>query len=149
MPVNCNQRYNAYLKEIADLCNISKHLTTHTARHTFSTTVTLENDVPIETVTYFHLGRMIVEEEQQGQERAAYAESVLVELSRHLTKEYGKGFSHRNLDYFREVLFVIYESNFAITDCEILHHSQYTINTQSLILFSEKFKLSWTHISSS
>ncbi|SEW51889.1 site-specific integrase [Chitinophaga arvensicola] len=51
LPVNSNQRYNAYLQEIATLCDIKKHLTTHTARHTFATTVTLENDVPIETVS--------------------------------------------------------------------------------------------------
>jgi site-specific recombinase XerD len=51
LPVNSNQRYNAYLKEISVICGIKKHLTTHTARHTFATTVTLENDVPIETVS--------------------------------------------------------------------------------------------------
>ena len=51
LPVNSNQRYNANLQEIAVLCGINKHLTTHTARHTFATTVTLENDVPIETVS--------------------------------------------------------------------------------------------------
>jgi len=51
LPVNSNQRYNAYLQEIAEICDIKKHLTTHTARHTFATTVTLENDVPIETVS--------------------------------------------------------------------------------------------------
>jgi len=51
LPVNCNQRFNAYLKELADICDVNKHLTTHTARHTFATTVTLENDVPIETVS--------------------------------------------------------------------------------------------------
>lgn len=51
LPVNSNQRYNAYLKEIATICGINKHLTTHTARHTFATTVTLEHDVPIETVS--------------------------------------------------------------------------------------------------
>ncbi|SDE85683.1 Site-specific recombinase XerD [Mucilaginibacter pineti] len=51
LPVNCNQRYNSYLKELADICDIDKHLTTHTARHTFATTITLENDVPIETVS--------------------------------------------------------------------------------------------------
>ncbi|PSL44227.1 site-specific recombinase XerD [Chitinophaga niastensis] len=51
LPVNSNQRYNAYLQEIAIVCGIKKHLTTHTARHTFATTVTLENDVPIETVS--------------------------------------------------------------------------------------------------
>jgi integrase len=50
LPMNSNQRYNAYLKEIADLCGIKKKLTTHTARHTFATTVLLLNDVPMETV---------------------------------------------------------------------------------------------------
>src|SRR5690606_9136698 len=49
LPMNSNQRYNAYLKEIADLCGIKKNLTTHTARHTFATTVLLINDVPMET----------------------------------------------------------------------------------------------------
>jgi site-specific recombinase XerD len=51
LPVNSNQCYNGYLKEIADLCGIKKNLTTHVARHTFATTVTLENDVPMETVS--------------------------------------------------------------------------------------------------
>lgn len=51
LPVNTNQCYNAYLKEIATVCEINKYLTTHIARHTFATTVTLENDVPIETVS--------------------------------------------------------------------------------------------------
>ncbi|SDS16479.1 Site-specific recombinase XerD [Mucilaginibacter mallensis] len=50
LPVNSNFRYNAYLKELATICGIKKNLTTHTARHTFATAVTLENDVPIETV---------------------------------------------------------------------------------------------------
>ena len=49
LPMNSNQRYNAYLKEIADVCGIKKKLTTHTARHTFATTVLLINDVPMET----------------------------------------------------------------------------------------------------
>lgn len=42
---------NSYLKEIADLCGIDKDLTFHMARHTFATTVTLANGVPIETVS--------------------------------------------------------------------------------------------------
>jgi site-specific recombinase XerD len=42
---------NAYLKEIADLCGVNKLLTFHIARHTFATTVTLSNGVPIETVS--------------------------------------------------------------------------------------------------
>lgn len=51
LPMKSNQKMNAYLKEIADLCGITKNLTTHTARHTFATTITLENDVPIESVS--------------------------------------------------------------------------------------------------
>jgi len=45
-----NQKMNGYLKEIADLCEITKLLTFHIARHTFATTVTLNNGVPIESV---------------------------------------------------------------------------------------------------
>lgn len=51
LPVLSNQKMNAYLKEIADVCGISKSLTYHIARHTFATTVTLSNGVPIETVS--------------------------------------------------------------------------------------------------
>lgn len=51
LPVLSNQKMNAYLKEIAVLCKIDKNLTSHLARHTFATTVTLNNDVPIETVS--------------------------------------------------------------------------------------------------
>jgi site-specific recombinase XerD len=42
---------NGYLKEIAIICEINKNLTTHLARHTFATTITLSNGVPIETVS--------------------------------------------------------------------------------------------------
>ncbi|RYM35743.1 site-specific integrase [Brumimicrobium glaciale] len=51
LPVNSNQRYNGYLKEIADICSIKKKVTSHIARHTFATTITLSNGVPIETVS--------------------------------------------------------------------------------------------------
>ena len=51
MPTISNQKLNSYLKEVADLCSIEKNLTFHMARHTFATTVTLTNGVPIETVS--------------------------------------------------------------------------------------------------
>ena len=51
LPVYSNQKTNDYLKEIAKQCNISKKLSFHVARHTFATTVTLSNGVPIETVS--------------------------------------------------------------------------------------------------
>lgn len=50
-PLISNQKLNGYLKEIAEICGIKKNLTFHLARHTFATTVTLSNGVPIETVS--------------------------------------------------------------------------------------------------
>ena len=50
-PSISNQRLNSYLKEIADICGITKNMTFHLARHTFATTVTLTNGVPIESVS--------------------------------------------------------------------------------------------------
>ena len=51
LPVMSNQKVNAYLKEIADLAGINKQLSYHIARHTFATTVTMLNGVPIESVS--------------------------------------------------------------------------------------------------
>jgi len=65
-----NQRYNSYLKEIADIVGIDKNLATHIARKTFATTVLLFNDVPMEivsellghsniTITQAHYGKIV------------------------------------------------------------------------------------------
>jgi len=51
LPVASNQKLNSYLKELATICGINKNLTMHMARHTFATTITLSNGVPIETVS--------------------------------------------------------------------------------------------------
>jgi integrase len=51
LPIFSNQKMNAYLKEIADLIGVQKQFTFHCARHTFATTVTLTNGVPIESVS--------------------------------------------------------------------------------------------------
>ena len=51
IPILSNQRMNSYLKEIAAVCGINKDLTFHVARHTFATTVTLSNGVPLESVS--------------------------------------------------------------------------------------------------
>jgi len=51
LPVISNQKINAYLKEIAQIGNIKTDLHFHIARHTFATTVTLTNNVPMETVS--------------------------------------------------------------------------------------------------
>ena len=51
LPILSNQKMNAYLKEVGDLCEVDKELTFHLARHTFATTITLAKGVPIETVS--------------------------------------------------------------------------------------------------
>src|SRR5690606_36379890 len=51
LPRLSNQKMNSYLKELAYLCKINKNLASHVAMHTFATTVTLSNGVPIETVS--------------------------------------------------------------------------------------------------
>lgn len=51
LPMLTNQRFNSYLKEIADICNITKNLTHHLARHTFATTVCLLNGVSMESTS--------------------------------------------------------------------------------------------------
>ncbi|MCK5208923.1 MAG: site-specific integrase [Cyclobacteriaceae bacterium] len=64
LPIPSNVKFNAYLKEIADVCGINKNLTVHTARKTFATTVLLLNDVPMETASEL-LGHYSVKMTQQ------------------------------------------------------------------------------------
>lgn len=74
LPVLTNQKMNAYLKEIADICGVRKNLTFHLARHTFATTVTLSNGVPIETVSKM-LGHKSIKQTQH------YAKIVDLKIS--------------------------------------------------------------------
>ena len=53
-------------------------------------------------LTYWNVGKRIVEQEQAGKEHAEYGKKLLVALSDELTKEYGNGYSERNLRYFRK-----------------------------------------------
>ena len=57
-------------------------------------------------LTYFEIGKMLVEEEQEGKERAAYGKKVVKELSKVLTREFGKGFSERNIEQMRQFYLV-------------------------------------------
>jgi len=74
---------NSYLKEIADGCRITKNLTFHIARHTFATTVTLSNGVPIETVSKM-LGHKSLKQTQH------YAKIVDLKISEDMTALKGK-----------------------------------------------------------
>jgi hypothetical protein len=58
---------------------------------------------------YWHVGREIVEEEQRGQARAGYDERLIKELSKHLTAQFGKGFSISNLKLIRQ-FYITYQN---------------------------------------
>jgi predicted nuclease of restriction endonuclease-like (RecB) superfamily len=63
------------------------------------------------TETYFHVGRLIVEHEQQGSNRAGYAKETLINLSTKLTTALGKGFSVDNLENMRK-FYVVYKDDY-------------------------------------
>ncbi|MCK5146925.1 DUF1016 family protein [bacterium] len=78
--------------------------------------------------TYFEIGRIIVEEQQDGKERAAYGKNIIHELSKRLTSEFGKGFSVDNLENMRKF------------------YLAYSISeTGSRKLGGNEFQLSWSH----
>ncbi|MGN7809301.1 PDDEXK nuclease domain-containing protein [Flavobacterium sp. 22076] len=62
------------------------------------------------TVTYFEIGRIIVEEEQNGKDRAEYGKQLLKDLSKQLTKEFGRGFSIDNLENMRKLFLTFSKS---------------------------------------
>jgi hypothetical protein len=85
-------------------------------------------------LTYFEIGRMIIENEQKGKERAEYGKAVLKELSKRLTSEFGKGYSVYNLERMRK-FYLTYKDRIKPDE-----------KSATLLRKSEKiFKLSWSH----
>ena len=87
MPNNLSN--TKFFFQIVDLLQSAKNKVVHTINQTMAT-------------TYFEIGKMIVEEEQNGEERAKYGKNLLQELSKTLTREFGKGFSETNLKQMRQ-----------------------------------------------
>ena len=94
--------------------------------------------------TYFEIGRMIIEDEQEGKERAKYGKSVLKDLSNRLTEKFGKGFSVDNLQNMRRfyLAYSIYETPSRKLQGE---ENQSNIIDQALLPKIYDFKLSWSH----
>ncbi|MCP9770405.1 DUF1016 domain-containing protein [Lacihabitans sp. LS3-19] len=86
-------------------------------------------------LTYFEIGRMIVEEEQNGKERAEYGKEILKGLSKFLSKEFGKGFSVDNLENMRK-FYQAYKNSETV--------SRILLNENSETMF-RIFNLSWSH----
>ncbi len=117
-----NISLNDLSKKISSLLNEARQSVFQAINHTM-------------VLTYFEIGRMIVEEEQNGKERADYGKQLLKNLSKNLTAEFGKGFSVENLDRMR-YFYKIYA-----------HRISSTVLTKSpkTQVLSDEFKLSWSH----
>ena len=89
--------------------------------------------------TYWHIGQRIVEEEQQGKERAAYGKEVLKRLSARLTEKYGKGWSEDNLENCRKLFL-----NYSITEPAVRKLNKETIS-EPVARNIHTFLLPWTH----
>ena len=84
-------------------------------------------------VTYFEIGKIIVEEEQKGKERAEYGKQLTRELSTRLSREYGKGFSITNIQQMRS-FYLIYQKQQTLS-----------VNSVKQQIPSANFNLSWSH----
>jgi predicted nuclease of restriction endonuclease-like (RecB) superfamily len=100
------------------------------------------------TITYFEIGRMIVEEEQNGKDRAEYGKQLLKGLSQELTTEFGKGFSVDNLQNMRK-LYLVYSISETVSSISGISNyetvSSISINESKRPKLVLNFLLSWSH----
>ncbi len=123
-----------FFSQIVDLLQSARNKVVQTVNQTMVT-------------TYFEIGKMIVEEEQGGKERADYGKQLLKGLSEVLTKEFGKGFSVQNLERMRS-FYLTYRKSSTLSRI-----SEKTISSTELMesekqnhqRVSDEFKLSWSH----
>ncbi len=103
--------------------------------------------------TYFEIGRMIVEEEQSGKERADYGKSILLALSALLTKEFGKGFSVTNLQQMRTFYLVYQKQQTLSVKSDVVIPQTLSAESDDLIISGNSLvrkstfspSLSWSH----
>jgi Uncharacterized conserved protein len=102
--------------------------------------------------TYYEVGRMIVEREQQGQKRAQYGTKLIKGLSEYLTEQYGKGFSVVNLKSIRK-FYQVYSPSIGQSQTALSENNEkfdslisvFDANAQKGQSLTAQFKLSWTH----
>jgi len=102
--------------------------------------------------TYYEIGRLIVENEQQGKTRAEYGKNVLQQVSRELTREFGKGFSVQNLENMR-CFYLIYSKSSTLSRISEKNQKLSAIPAKTNLLSQSKksqtvsgiFTLSWSH----
>ncbi|MFA9499230.1 YhcG family protein [Mannheimia sp. E30BD] len=126
---------NKLFEQIAILLDMARQKVMTTVNHTM-------------VQTYFEIGRMIVEDELQGNERAKYAQSQLKGLSEKLTEQFGKGFSVSNLKNMRQFYLTYSEqSQFLEKEFAKLEPIRQTVSSELIKKDTEKqtFPLSWSH----
>ena len=116
------------------LCNVSIFL--NEARHASARSINA-----IITITYWEIGRRIVEFEQGGANRALYGEALLKRLSQDLSRKFGRGFSEENLRLMR-LFYQDYEDRIPQTPSRKLSSALLLEKSQTV---SGKFPLSWSH----
>lgn len=94
--------------------------------------------------TYFEIGRMIVQDEQQGQHRAGYANETLKKLSVDLNNEFGRGYSVDNLQWMRK-FYLVYQKYETVSRISLLPGKIYETGSRKSKLREVPFKLSWSH----
>ncbi len=117
--------HNTFYSQIFDLLKTARSQVVRTINQTM-------------VCTYFEIGRIIVEKEQDGKLRATYGKQLLKELSRRLTTEFGKGFSVDNLENMRR-FFTIYIKSETVS--RISQKGQITKQQLTPVTFN----LSWSH----
>lgn len=118
---------------IADLLNESRKFVVKSLNQTI-------------VLTYFEVGRLIVEDEQQGKERAEYGKFVLKELSQRLTDEFGKGYSVYNLERMRN-FYLVFKNRISKMEksASLMRKSDDEKSASPMLKFESHFTLSWTH----
>ena len=124
---------NKLFGKIVDLLNESRKFVVKSVNQTIA-------------LTYFEVGRLIVENEQQGKERAEYGKSVLKELSQKLTKEFGKGYSVYNLERMRN-FYLVFKNRIAETEksASLMRKFEEEKSASPMQKMEFPFNLSWTH----
>lgn len=99
------------------------------------------------TITYFEIGRIIVEEEQNGKDRAEYGKQLLKDLSKQLTKEFGRGFSIDNLENMRKLFLTFSKSETLSRILQIQKEQTVSaeFNKVDYQTLSSFFKLTFSH----
>jgi len=154
---NKNSLNKKFYSQIVDLLQSARNKLVRTVNQTM-------------VLTYFEIGRMIVEEEQGGKERAEYGKEVVIGLSKLLTKEFGKGFSVWNIEQMRRFYLTYSKTQTLSAELEkekpqtlsaeseklkkgksstLLSKSKNHDNENAITTFQEvnqnKFVLSWSH----